>query len=160
MPQKLHPCWVMNPMRLTHGTLSVWHTSGIRGLSMFPVAVSSVTTVPDRAIASPTTKGSAALRPLPTPISSGCTASTLDQHLEAVDELSREWNWYPLDDEKVILVELVPRRAQPTGFLPQRAAGSFFYPEPDAPVAPFRNMALTQRVLDGLRRLGVEGEAR
>lgn len=78
----------------------------------------------------------------------------------AVHELSREWNWYPLDDGKVIWAELVPRQAQPPGFLPQRAAGSFSYLEPEPPVASLRDTALTQRVLDGLHRLGGEGEAR
>ncbi len=39
----------------------------------------------------------------------------LDQHLTAVQELSRGWNWYRLDDGKVIWAEFMPRQAQPPG---------------------------------------------
>lgn len=84
----------------------------------------------------------------------------LDQHLMAVHDLSRGWNWYPVDGGKVVWAELVPRHAQPPRILPQRSAGSFFFPEPETPVVPFQDMALTQRVLDGLRRHGVAGETR
>lgn len=58
-------------MRFGHGTPTASHTSGIRGLSRFPLSVSSVTTVPPRARARPMTKGSAALRPPPRLINRG-----------------------------------------------------------------------------------------
>jgi hypothetical protein len=56
-------------MRVSLGTLSVSQTSGIFGFSMLRLNVSSVTTTPLRTRARAITKGSAPLRPLPTPMS-------------------------------------------------------------------------------------------
>jgi hypothetical protein len=79
--------------------------------------------------------------------------SFLDSHLSTVEEISQRWNYRPCNGGKVIWAELAPRPVQSPQPLPQRAAGRFSFPKPEAPVTTLQEVPLMQKVLDGLHRL-------
>ena len=77
----------------------------------------------------------------------------LDDHLTAVHEQARRWNWYRRGGGKVIWAELGTPAQRYTSGLSRRTAGGFSYPDPERPIKPLQDVGVMRRVHDGLVRL-------